>query len=377
MKAALTILIVLILCGPAVAQDLPPDILADQYLLGATKALENGDPRGALRAFGKIEALDTEPPPEFAYFYGKLLVENSTALDDLLKGQSLLKSYVISIEKDSEHYTPTLELLSVAGAKLEKAEAALRAEQRRRAEAERQERQRLAKLIPQLSANLSRQMVSIQGGSFTIGCTPEQGDDCEDSEKPAHRVQVSSFEISKYEVTQELWEAVMGKNSSYFGGCPECPVDWVSWNETQAFLTKLNDLTGERYRLPTEAEWEYAARGGQQSQGYKYAGSDNLGRVAWYYGNRGAGTHPIGQKQPNELGLYDMSGNVWEWVQDWYDDYPRGAVTDPQGPSSGTSRVRRGGSWRSAARYCRAADRDGYSPGYRSRGLGFRLARSP
>ena len=162
MNRVLTLLFVLTLCDPAVAQDLPPDILADQYLLEATKALESGDPRGALRAFGKIEALDTEPPPEFAYFYGKLLVENSTALDDLLKGQSLLKSYVISIEKDSEHYTPTLELLSVVGAKLEKAEAKRRAEQQRqleaaqrRAEAE-AERRRRAEAKRQAEAEAKR-----------------------------------------------------------------------------------------------------------------------------------------------------------------------------------------------------------------------------
>ena len=364
MKTALTSLLVLFLCGPAAAQDLPPDILADQYLLEATKALENGNPQGALRAFGKIEALDTERPAEFAYFYGKLLVENSTALDELLKGQSLLKQFVLSIEKDSEYYTPTLELLSAVELKLE------------RAEAERQAKLEV-RLLP-LLANLNMQMIHVAGGTFTMGCTPEQGDDCYDREKPAHRVRVSSFEISKYEVTQELWEAVMGENPSRFKGCAQCPVENVSWDDAREFLKNLN-LTDEQYRLPTEAEWEYAARGGQQSQDYKYAGGDNLGTVAWYAGNSGDKTHPVGQKQPNELGLHDMSGNALEWVQDWYgrDYYSSSPNVDPQGPSTGVVRVARGGSWHYAARECRAAYRAGAFAGLSHHYFGFRLARTP
>ena len=365
MKTALTSLLVLFLCGPAAAQDLPPDILADQYLLEATKALENGDPQRALQAFGKIEALDTELPAEFAYFYGKLLVENSTALDELLKGQSLLKQFVLSIEKDSEHYTSTLELLSAVGTKLEKAEA---------------EKQRLAKLkarLPQLLANLQKNMVHVQGGTFTMGCRPERGE-CDPDERPAHRVQVSGFEISKYEVTQELWEVVMGENPSRFEGCAQCPVENVSWDDVQKFLKNLN-LTDEQYRLPTEAEWEYAARGGQQSQNYKYAGSDNLGTVAWYAGNSGDKTHPVGQKQPNELGLYDMSGNALEWAQDWYgrDYYSSSPNVDPQGPSTGVARVARGGSWHYFARECRAAYRAGSFAWLSHHYFGFRLARTP
>ena len=223
------------------------------------------------------------------------------------------------------------------------------------------------------------EMVHVEGGSFTMGCTPEQEYHCEWKERPTHQVQVSSFEISKYEVTQELWEAVMGQNPSVFKGCAQCPVESVSWEDTQAFLRKLNDLTGERYRLPTEAEWEYAARGGPRSRGYRYAGSNNPSAVAWYVDNSGDKTHPVGQKQPNELGLYDMSGNVWERVQDRYaaDYYSSSPVSDPQGPSSGAYRVYRGGSWYGYPRYCRAASRHGNSPGYRSYYLGFRLARSP
>ncbi len=367
MKTALTFLLALFLCGPTTAQDLPPDILADQYLLEATKALESGNPQAAIRAFEKIEALDTEPPPEFAYFYGKLLVENSTALDDLLKGQSLLKSYVISIERDSEHYTPTLELLSVVGAKLEKAEA------------EKQRRAKLEARLPQLLANLQKNMVHVEGGTFTMGCTPsEKQKFCLDYAKPAHRVGVSSFEISKYEVPQELWEAVTGKNPSLYDTCPGCPVERVSWNDVQAFLTKLNDLTGERYRLPTEAEWEYAARGGPRSRGYIYAGSDNPNAVAWYDANSRVRTHPVGQKQANELGLYDMSGNVQEYVQDCWNESYAGAPSDGQAWESRGCDKRgvRGGSRDDAALFIRSTSRiHGISPTYGKSDTGFRIAR--
>ena len=151
-------------------------------------------------------------------------------------------------------------------------------------------------------------MVQVQGGTFTMGCTREQRP-CYDHEKPAHQVQVRAFQIGKYEVTQQLWEVVMGKNPSHFDNCPQCPVEQVSWEDVQNFLKALNQ-TGAQYRLPTEAEWEYAARGGQQSRGYQYAGGENLDAVGWYEENSGYKPHPVGQKQANELGLYDLSGNV-------------------------------------------------------------------
>ena len=224
------------------------------------------------------------------------------------------------------------------------------------------------------------QMVSIPGGSFRMGCTREQRD-CGESEKPVHEVQVRAFEMGQYEVTQELWTAVMGENPSHFGNCAQCPVENVSWNKVQQFLKKLNVQTGVQYRLPTEAEWEYAARGGQQSQGYQYAGSNNVDAVGWYGENSGSKTHRVGQKEPNELGLYDMSGNVAEWVQDcWHGSY-KGAPADGRAWGSENSgdcswRVLRGGSWDLTPWILRAANRFGFTSGKRHGNLGVRLART-
>jgi len=220
-------------------------------------------------------------------------------------------------------------------------------------------------------------MVSVRGGTFTMGCTSEQGSDCGEDEKPAHQVTVSDFAIGQYEVTQKEWREVMGTNPSYFKNCDNCPVEKVSWDDIQQFLTNLNAKTGKTYRLPTEAEWEYAARGGSSSRGYKYAGSNTLSDVAWYTDNSGSKTHPVGQKKANELGLYDMSGNVWEWCQDWYADYPTIRTSNPRRPSTGSIRVGRGGSWSGGVQYCRVAYRNGHTPFRRYRDVGFRLARTP
>lgn len=218
------------------------------------------------------------------------------------------------------------------------------------------------------------QLVFVRGGTFTMGCTSEQGSDCLEDEKPAHQVAVSDFYIGKYEVTQKQWREVMGTNPSSFKDCDECPVEQVSWADVQEFIIKLRAKTGKQYRLPTEAEWEYAARGGSMSWGYKYSGSNMMGEVGWYLGNAGGKTHPVGQKQANELGLYDMSGNVWEWCEDWYGEYSRSAQRNPRGPSGASDRVNRGGSWNDDARSCRTSIRDNYAPSLRGRNLGFRLA---
>jgi formylglycine-generating enzyme required for sulfatase activity len=217
------------------------------------------------------------------------------------------------------------------------------------------------------------EMVFVEGGTFTMGCTSEQVGDCEGDESPSHEVTLNNFQIGKYEVTQSQWKAIMGGNPSYFSGCDNCPVERVSWNDVLKFIRKLNEKSGKNYRLPTEAEWEYAARGGNKSKGYKYAGGNVPGSVAWYDDNSGSKTHEVGQKQANELGLYDMSGNVWEWCSDWYRNYSSGAQSNPKGPNSGSYRVLRGGGWSFNAGYCRVSNRSSRNPDYRNRGIGFRL----
>ncbi len=218
-------------------------------------------------------------------------------------------------------------------------------------------------------------MVNVEGGTFTMGATEEQGDDADEDEIPAHQVTVSSFTIGETEVTQALWEAVMGDNPSRNTADTQCPVDRVTWNDCQQFITKLNELTGLTFRLPTEAEWEFAARGGNKSNGFKYAGSNTIDDVAWYEDNSGTSSHAVATKAPNELGLYDMNGNVWEWCLDWYGDYSSDAQTDPTGPASGEVRVVRGGGWPDSAYYCRVTIRGGLDPSDAFSCFGLRLAR--
>ena len=215
-------------------------------------------------------------------------------------------------------------------------------------------------------------MVWVEGGTFRMGATSEQGSEISD-EKPVHSVTLSGYYIGKTEVTQALWQAVMGSNPSYFEG-DDLPVEQVSWDDCQEFIRKLNSLTGQNFRLPTEAEWEFACRGGNNSRGYKYSGSNYIDNVAWYDGNSGDKTHPVATKSPNELGIYDMSGNVWEWCADWYGDYSSGRQTNPKGPYGGSGRVNRGGSWYNFARNCRSSIRIDDYPTDRDDLLGLRLA---
>ena len=221
---------------------------------------------------------------------------------------------------------------------------------------------------------VSFKMIAVEGGTFLMGSS-ESDTDADDDEKPQHEVTLSNYYIGETEVTQELWETVMGSNPSEFKG-PKLPVENVSWSDCQTFINKLNEKTGKTFRLPTEAEWEYAARGGKKLKGYTYSGSNSIGDVAWYSDNSGETTHDVGTKQANELGIYDMSGNVWEWCQDWYGKtyYENSPSTDPLGPDSGSARVLRGGSWWTVAGGCRVANRNWDSPGYRFFNLGFRLA---
>lgn len=222
---------------------------------------------------------------------------------------------------------------------------------------------------------VSFQMVEVQGGTFYMGATSEQGSDAESDEQPVHQVTLSSYYIGKYEVTQDLWQAVMGTNPSRFNGNRK-PVEQVSWNDCQTFISKLNSLTGKRFRLPTEAEWEFAARGGTMSRGYKYSGSNSLSNVAWYTDNSGSTTHDVGTKSPNELGIYDMSGNVYEWCSDWFGNYSSSSQINPTGAYSGSYCVGRGGSWNFNAGDCRVSYRYGWSPGIRYGSLGLRLVLS-
>ena len=203
---------------------------------------------------------------------------------------------------------------------------------------------------------VSFNMIKVEGGSFVMGGTSEQGGDAWTDEKPMHQVTLSDYYIGETEVTQELWQAVMDTNPNYFKGS-NLPVEKVSWNDCQTFIAKLNELTGKQFRLPTEAEWEYAARGGNKSKIYKYAGSNTLSYVAWYADNSGSKTHPVKQKNPNELGIYDMSGNVYEWCQDTYGNYTTRQQTNPTGSVDGYYRVYRGGSWSDDTGYCRVSFR--------------------
>ncbi len=230
-------------------------------------------------------------------------------------------------------------------------------------------------------------MVAVEGGAFMMGATSSRtrnsssnyDSDASSNESPVHSVRLSDFSIGKYEVTQKEWETVMGSNPSDSKGANK-PVEQVSWNDCQEFIKKLNLLTGLQFRLPTEAEWEYAARGGNKSQGYKYSGSNNIGDVAWYWDNFSSTTHQVGTKRANELGIYDMSGNVYEWCSDWYGSsyYSSSPTNNPTGPgpTTGYYRVYRGGSWYNRAQGCRVSIRHDYFPDGRDYSIGFRLAHS-
>ncbi|MBQ8760902.1 MAG: formylglycine-generating enzyme family protein [Bacteroidales bacterium] len=234
---------------------------------------------------------------------------------------------------------------------------------------------------------INMKMVYVQGGSYNMGCTGEQGGDCDDNEKTVRYVTVSDFYIGQFEITQAQWQAVMGTSvyqqqskageSSIYGTGNDYPMYCVSWEEAKEFCRRLSQQTGKTYRLPTEAEWEYAARGGKKTQNTKYAGGYSLDYVGWYTSNSGGKTHAVGTKNANELGIYDMSGNVWEWCEDWYGDYSSGSQTNPAGPSSGSDRVLRGGGWNGSARSCRVSSRNYDSPGERFNFSGFRVVYLP
>lgn len=235
---------------------------------------------------------------------------------------------------------------------------------------------------------VNMKMIWVEGGDFLMGCTSEQGGDCYSDEQNVRRVTVDGFYIGMLEVTQSQWEKVVGTSiyqqkskadaSSTYGVGPDYPMYYVSWDEAMEFCRLLSNKTGRTYTLPTEAQWEYAARGGNKNEGAKYAGSNMIDAVAWYTDNSGSSTHIVGSKRANALGIYDMSGNVWEWCKDWYaNSYVSYDTNNPVGPSSGSGRVIRGGSWGYNASGCRVANRDGISPGIRGSYLGFRVVLLP
>lgn len=248
------------------------------------------------------------------------------------------------------------------------------AKRRELAEYERSERARLLKSYsPQelefSVAGVTFVMLKVDGGSFSMG-NPQGGDT---DERPTHMVNLSTYYIGQTEVTQRLWEAVMGKNPSQIKGANH-PVENVSWQDCQEFISRLNSKTGKNFRLPTEAEWEFAARGGTKSVNYVYSGANNLFSVAWFISNTDKTHSVVGKKSPNELGIYDMSGNVWEWCEDWYGDYSSLNQTDPKGSSSSKYRVFRGGAWDKKEDLCRVTNRDATKPDWRQNNLGLRIA---
>ncbi|MBV5313656.1 MAG: formylglycine-generating enzyme family protein [Prolixibacteraceae bacterium] len=228
--------------------------------------------------------------------------------------------------------------------------------------------QLVAKIKYEHSMPVEYGMVLVEGGTYQMGSTSGETD-----ERP-HQVALSSFYLCKTEVTQAQWVAIMGSNPSYFKG-DNLPVEQVSWNDVQTFIQKLNQQTGMNYRLPTEGEWEFAAHPPTLTgSATEYSGRNNIGNVAWYIDNSDKKTHPVGQKMPNKLGLYDMSGNVWEWCSDWYGAYISEPQTNPTGPKTGTYRVIRGGGWYDSADHCSPANRGGDRPGGGGNVIGFRLA---
>ena len=331
-----------VFAAAAAALQLPPDMQADRYLLQAEEQIERRNFAAAKQSLDRILALQDqhglELPQEFFFRYAEV-VERLGLYDEAIEA---VTKYLTLAGRDGEHYRAALRLLNSAEAEKNNPIAAM-------------------------------EFVQIPAGEFLMGSESEEAID--HMEQPVTRVRISrGFYLGKYEVTQAEWQAVMGSNPSYlyFDECgPTCPVEGVSWDDVQEFIRKLNAAVGEeRYRLPTEAEWEYAARAGTSGDRY-----GNLDAIAWYEDNSG-GTHPVGQKAPNAWGLHDMLGNVWEWTQDWYGDYPGGSVTDPRGPVSGSVRGCRGCCWYDGAGYCRASNRYYKSPGIRFDVLGFRLLRT-
>jgi formylglycine-generating enzyme required for sulfatase activity len=218
------------------------------------------------------------------------------------------------------------------------------------------------------------EMIRVDGGIFKMGCSDKESELCDNDELPEHLVKVNSFYIGKFEVTQDLWRAVMFGYPLCDSCCPDCPVEMVSCDDANSFIKKLNLYTGKNYRLPTEAEWEYAAGGGRKSGKFVFSGSNIVDSVAWCWKNSLNKTHPVGQKMPNELGICDMSGNVWEWCSDWYGEYESSFQINPDGPTSGSDKILRGGCLTATSKSCSVCERGFGMSNFRNPFNGFRLA---
>lgn len=362
------------------ASGLSPQVRVDLNLRKAEQAARDGDATTAREAMERLEEIEREhglePAPEDQYRYATAWA----AAGEPARAMAAAVRYLQAGGRQAERYTEALDLINREGA-LEAPAAAATAAARRVEPRAPQALKRAAPdpaapPAPQLRSGESRvfdgiEFVWVPAGTFRMGSTSAEA---RENERPPIRVLVHrGFWLGKYEVTQSEWRAVMGTNPAQFSGCgPDCPVERVSWNDAQEFIGKLNARAGgSRYRLPTEAEWEYAARAGTPGDRY-----GDLEAIAWYARNSGRKTHPVGRKLANAWGLYDMLGNVWEWVEDRYGDYPGASAMDPRGRGTRRARVGRGGSWDAIARACRASARGNGLPGNRTEMVGFRLLRT-
>jgi formylglycine-generating enzyme required for sulfatase activity len=346
---------------PAVfAQDkeLAPEVQLDLLVNSATKSMKAGRWEDAVQSFEKAMELGVNLPGEFYFLYGKALFKTGIYEYSL----SSLTNYLTLVGREGKYYEEAITLVVDAENKQK--------EKVRRTSESKQQQTDAAK-------ETEDGMVFVKGGCFDMGDIFGTG---ASDEKPVHRVCVGDFYLGKTEVTQKQWEDVVGSNPSKFQ-CGDCPVERVSWNNVQDFIKKLNEKTGMNYRLPTEAEWEYAARSGGWKE--QWAGTNDeakIGEYTWYGYTAEGRTHAVAGKTPNGIGLYDMMGNVWEWCADWYDKqyYETSPSKDPQGPSEGSNRVIRGGGWRSKDKGLRTTDRNDFIPTSKKfTDIGFRLARSP